>query len=76
MLRRGYDWFCGIDDSTEGQRKAAEQQARISKITSLSQDPRAKVGLFVVLVILCTLDVFLYIVFSLGSDLGLLRHLL
>ena len=72
LLRRGYNWFCGIDDTPEGLRKAEEQSARIKKITSLSQDPRARLGLFIGLVVLCTLDVFLYIFFSTGSDFGLL----
>ncbi len=66
-LRRGYDWFCGIDNSLIGQTRAKENEIRIEKITSLKQDPRAKKGLLVVLVILVSLDIFLYVFFSTGS---------
>lgn len=67
VIRRGYDWFCGFDDSEEGALSAQEQAERLQKITSLKQDKRAKVFLLANLIVLFAIGTFLYAFFSTDS---------
>nr|XP_054753048.1 sodium/myo-inositol cotransporter-like [Lytechinus pictus] len=58
-------WFCGYGiESTESQRKAREEEKRIRHIKSIEQDPRAKIFIYINMVILIGLSVFLYVFFS------------
>ncbi|CAH1791826.1 unnamed protein product [Owenia fusiformis] len=64
ILKRGYDWFCGFDTTEEGLQTALKHEAHLQKITSLKQDPRAKIFLNINLVIIFIIGIFLYIYFS------------
>eukprot|EP00057_Strongylocentrotus_purpuratus_P030522 XP_781922.3 PREDICTED: sodium/myo-inositol cotransporter [Strongylocentrotus purpuratus] len=63
-VRRAYDWFCGYDDTAKGKELLKEQQERLSKITSLKQDPRAKVFLNINLVLIIGVTTFMYLFYS------------
>ena len=64
LVRRGYDWFCGFDDSADAVRSREEQQEHLRKITSLKQNPKAKLFLNINLAFLVCLATFLYVFFS------------
>jgi hypothetical protein len=64
VLRRGYDWFCGFDESAEGLKNIMQQEAHLKGIQALKQDKRAKLGLNFLLGIIVTIAVFLYGYFS------------
>ena len=64
IIRRGYDWFCGFDDSADGIQSQRQQQEHLRKITSLKQDPKAKLFLNINLAFLVCLATFLYVFFS------------
>ncbi|XP_031552878.1 sodium/myo-inositol cotransporter-like [Actinia tenebrosa] len=64
-IRRFYNWFCGYETGSEEAVKAAiEQEQRISIVTSLEQDPRAKIFLQVNVAIILCIGLALYIYFS------------
>lgn len=69
------EWFCGMTEepltATQTMQEFAEH---MRKVTSLRQDPRARVGLYAGMVILFVVDIFLYVFFSTGSDFGLIRR--
>jgi len=74
LLKRGMEWFCGLTDETQSPgRTLKEFTEHMRKVTSLRQDPRARMGIAAGMIILFALDIFLYIFFSTGSDFGLLR---
>lgn len=74
LLNRGMEWFCGLTDETQSpSRTLKEFTEHMRKVTSLRQDPRARIGIGAGMIILFALDIFLYIFFSTGSDFGLLR---
>ena len=63
--KRFYSWFCGYEAGTEEAKKAAhEQRERLAEITSLEQDPVAKVFLTVNVVIILIVCLVLFIYFS------------
>ncbi|TPP67032.1 Sodium:myo inositol cotransporter [Fasciola gigantica] len=64
------NWFpLGRDKSTEGRNNLKNEEAHLRSVVSLAQDPRAKIGLRVTLVILLVVVVFLYIFFSVFFEL-------
>ena len=63
-MRRGYDWFCGYDDTFAGKDKARQHQAHLKEVTSLKQDPRAKIFLNANLVLVLLVAVTLYTIFT------------
>lgn len=65
--RRGYDWFCGYDDSLKGKAMLSKHQAHLRKITSLKQRPIAKIFLNINLVIILLVATILYIYFSIPN---------
>lgn len=65
--RRGYDWFCGYDDTIKGQSEAQKHQEHLKKITSLKQNPKAKIFLNLNLVIILLVATTLYIYFSIPN---------
>jgi len=71
-VRRFLDWFCGLDSSTAS--STPKQMHRSRDMTSLHQTHRARAALYTALTVLITLDLFLYVFFSSGSDFGLLRN--
>lgn len=70
-VRRFFYWFCGLDSSAT---TTPKHVSRLRDMTSLDQTPRARAALYTALTVLITLDIFLYIFFSSGSDFGLLRN--
>ena len=64
VLRRGYDWFCGYDDSSAGRIKARKQQEHLKKVSSLKQDPKAKIFLNINLVCILLITTTMYIIFT------------
>ena len=70
-VRRFLDWFCGLESPAVSTPK---QKTRLRDMTSLYQTPRARAALYTALTVLITLDLFLYIFFSSGSDFGLLQN--
>jgi hypothetical protein len=72
-LKNGLKWFCGLDGPQKLSASTQSYMARLRDLTSLRQSPREKAALYTALTILFILDVFLYVFFSTGSDLGLLR---
>ncbi|XP_064624052.1 sodium/mannose cotransporter SLC5A10-like [Lineus longissimus] len=67
VLRRAFNWFCGFDDTDEGQKRKMEQEAHLKGIQGLKQDKRAKCGLQLMLATIVTIAVFLYGFFSAPS---------
>ncbi|XP_038051759.1 sodium/myo-inositol cotransporter-like [Patiria miniata] len=63
-LRRGYDWFCGYDDTFAGKTKACQHQAHLKEVSALKQDPRAKIFLNINLVIIILVTTTAYVIFS------------
>jgi len=72
-LRRFLDWFCGLDSTTSAA-TTPKTLKRPRDMTSLHQTTRARAALYTALTVLITLDLFLYVFFSSGSDFGLLRN--
>ncbi|PIK38503.1 putative sodium/myo-inositol cotransporter [Apostichopus japonicus] len=64
---RGYNWFCGYDDTARGKFKMLEQREHLRKITSLKQSAKAKVFLNLNLVIILIVSTILYIYFSIPN---------
>ncbi|XP_038046869.1 sodium/glucose cotransporter 4-like isoform X2 [Patiria miniata] len=64
LARRGYDWFCGYDDSSLGQAKAREHRVHLREVTALKQDPRAKIFLNTNLVIILLITPTFLVIFS------------
>lgn len=63
--KRFYSWFCGYEAGTDEAKEAAHQQhKRLAEITSLEQDPVAKIFLNVNVVIILIIGLVLYIYFS------------
>ncbi|XP_033116002.1 sodium/myo-inositol cotransporter-like isoform X2 [Anneissia japonica] len=62
--KKGYDWFCGYDDTMKGKQKAQKHREHLKAVTSLEQDPKAKIFLNVNLVVIIGVATFLYIFFS------------
>jgi len=71
-VRWFFDWFCGLDSSTAN--SAPKQMRQLRDMTSLHQTHGARTALYTALTVLITLDIFLYVFFSSGSDFGLLRN--
>ena len=69
--RQFLDWFCGLNTSTSS---TSKQTRRLRDSTSLQQTRSARATLYTALTFLITLDLFLYVFFSSGSDFGLLRN--
>lgn len=64
-LKRFLNWFCGYEGHNEETKKAAmEHQRRMAKITSLKQDPRAKIFLNINLVAISCICVSMFVYFS------------
>ncbi|THD23190.1 Low affinity sodium-glucose cotransporter [Fasciola hepatica] len=64
------NWFpLGRDKSTEDRNNLKNEEAHLRSVISLAQDPRAKIGLRVTLVILLVIVVFLYIFLSVFFEL-------
>lgn len=70
-FRRCLDWFCGLDSSTVS---TPTRTRRLRDMTSLHQTRGARAALYTALTVLISLDLFLYVFFSAGSDFGLLRN--
>lgn len=69
------EWFCGMTEEPQTATQTMQEFAEhMRKVTSLRQDPRARVGLYAGMVILFVVDIFLYVFFSTGSDFGLVRQ--
>ena len=65
MWKRVLQFFCGMSDDVESEKKTAEEQAEhLREITSLKQSPAAKVLLRINLIIILSVAVFMYIFFS------------
>ncbi|XP_038051758.1 sodium/glucose cotransporter 5-like [Patiria miniata] len=64
VVRRGYDWFCGYDDTFAGKAKARQHQVHLKEVSALKQDPRAKIFLNINLVLILLVASTLYIIFS------------
>lgn len=63
-LRRFARWFCGL---TTDNAAAQLEQKSLQRVTSLRQNPCARIAQNVCLVILVSVTVFLYILFSLSN---------
>lgn len=75
LVSRAMEWFCGMTEEPQTATQTMQEFAEhMRKVTSLRQDPRARVGLYAGMVILFVVDIFLYVFFSTGSDFGLLRR--
>lgn len=70
IWRRALMWFCGLDSSEVAEALEHEQDTRVAKITSLKQDPRAKLFLNINAVCLICITIFMYIFFSTGKSFG------
>ena len=70
-IRRFVDWFCGLEPASVSATTTPHQR---SDVTSLRQTHSARAALYAALSVLITLDLFLYVFFSTGSDFGLLRN--
>ena len=70
-LTRGWNWFCGFDDTAEGVLQKKKQEQHLQNITSLKQDKKKMVILNVNLVFLVALCVFLFVFFSTGGSIGI-----
>ena len=58
-------FFCGMSDDVESEKKTAEEQAEhLRDITSLKQNPIAKMVLRANLILILCIAVFMYIFFS------------
>ncbi|XP_022083327.1 sodium/myo-inositol cotransporter-like isoform X2 [Acanthaster planci] len=64
LVRRGYDWFCGYDDTFAGRTKACQHRAHLREVSALKQDPRAKIFLNINLVLIILVASTLYVIFS------------
>ncbi|XP_071962661.1 sodium/myo-inositol cotransporter-like [Antedon mediterranea] len=62
--KKGYDWFCGFDDSVKGRLENQKYEDRLKKINTLKQDKRAKIFLNINLVVILGVATFCYIFFS------------
>ena len=69
-VKRFANWFCGLEASVV---MTPKQTNRLQDMTSLHQAYKARAALYTALIILVSLDIFLYAFFSTGSDFGLLR---
>jgi hypothetical protein len=72
-LKNGLKWFCGLDGSQKSSASTQSYVTRLRDLTSLRQSSRERTILYTALTFLFILDVFLYVFFSTGSDLGLLH---
>ncbi|XP_033116053.1 sodium/myo-inositol cotransporter-like [Anneissia japonica] len=62
--KKGYDWFCGYDDTMIGREKAQQHREHLKAVTSLEQDPKAKLFLNVNRIFAIGIVTFIYIYFS------------
>ncbi|CAM1323932.1 SLC5A3 (predicted) [Pycnogonum litorale] len=69
-IRRGYDWFCGFEDSDEGLAHAVQLRDHIERISNLKQNKWAKIFLNANLIVLILATIFVYVYFSVDDPLS------
>ena len=67
-------YVCGLEEAETSIKQAAEMEVRMQKITSLEQKRTAKLSLFAALMVLFSLNIFLYLFFCFGSNMFGLIH--
>jgi len=74
LLRSFLKYVCGLEEAETSIKQAAEMELRMEKISSLEQKRSAKISLFVALMVLFTINIFLYLFFCFGSNMfGLIK---